>query len=307
MKRILVFILLPTLLFGGCTIPFLQSKKAGIKVMSTPQAMVMLDGKQVGQTPLQQSALEAKTYKLQLIPQSGQQWETTVTLRNNLQVVAERIFGPTDQESEGYTMELEQIGDKSQSQISIVTIPDPATVRIDSQPKGFSPMTVTLLTDGNHEVAIFSAGYTEKKIPVSVPKGYKLSLTVQLARQRLVQPTPEASDSAQPAEEPTPTPGKGKVTPAPTPKTAKPTPTKSPTASSSATVRPYVEILTTPTGWLKVRSEPSTAKGEETVIAKVNPGETYKFIEANSSGWYNIQLTAEQDGWVSGQYAKLYR
>ena len=211
---LLLFIFSAIFFLAGCSIPFIGGKKSGLKIISTPQATVVLDGKQIGQTPLEQADLQPKAYKLQLIPQSGQPWETTITTKSNLQAVVERIFGQSDQESEGYVMELEQIGDKSQSQVNIITIPDPATVRIDGQPKGFAPVTATLTSQDNHEVTVSSAGYTEKRIPIAVPKGYRLQLSVQLARARLLEPTPEASSSAQPEDELTPTP-KSKITPTP--------------------------------------------------------------------------------------------
>lgn len=298
MKKLLIVV--SSFFLTGCSVPFIVGRKAGIKIISTPAATVVIDGKQAGQTPLEKADLKAKTYKLQLIPQSGQPWETTLTLHENLMAVTERIFGPTDQESEGYIMELEKIADKSQSQLSVVTIPDPATVRVNGQPKGFAPIT-TMVADGSHEITISSAGYNEKKIMLSIPKGHRLLLTVQLSKSRLVQPEETATESAAPDEAATLTPTlKGKLTPTPTKKPS-PTPTKKPAVIE----RPYVEILETPTGWLRVRSEPNTSTGKE--ITKLNPGETYKFIEANDTGWYKIVLADDQEGWISGKYAKLYR
>lgn len=313
MRKLLLFAIL-SLFLSGCTIPFFSGKKSGIKITSSPQATVILDGKQVGQTPLDKSDLKPKSYKLQLIPQSGQPWETSVTLRQNVQAVIERVFGETDQESEGYIMELEQISDKSQSQLSVVTIPDLATVRIDGQPKGFAPVVTLLTTDGVHEATVSSAGYNEKKISLTVPKGYKLFLTVQLSRSKLLESTPDSTSSGEPDQTITPTQAvsSGKVTP---PVKAKGTPTPTPTLTSKqktltptpsiAPTKPYVEILDTPTGWLRVRSEPNTTTGKE--ITKVYPKETYKFLESNDTGWYQIQLPDGQKGWISGQYAKLYR
>ena len=319
MKRLFVLASL-ALLLGGCTIPFFGPQRAGLKIIATPQATVMLDGKQVGQTPYEKSDLQAKSYKLQLVPQSGQPWETTVTLQKDLQSVVERIFGETDQESEGYVMELEGISNKSQSHLAVVTIPDPATVRINGQPKGFAPMTVDIPSDTNQDVAISSAGYADKKVSVLVPKGLKLKLTVQLARTKIGESTLEATPSAEPTV--TPTPGKGAKKPSPTPtkglsKTGTPSPTPTgkngvtgtpapaPKVTSTPPDRPYVEILDTPTGWLRVRSSPTSSENNE--IAKVYPGETYAFLEVNDTGWYKIKLSDGQEGWISGQYAKLFR
>lgn len=297
MKR-LPLLLLASWLLSGCTIPFIGVGKAGLKAITSTPATVILDGKQEGTTPFEKIDLKSKTYRLQLIPQSGQPWETTLTLHDNLLAVVERTIGNNDQESEGYIMELEKISDKAQSQISVVTIPDPAAVRIDGQPKGFAPITVTLPTDGNHEVIVSSAGYNDKKVQLSVPKGHKLTLTVQLSRTKIVTPSPEATKSAVPETSTTPTP-----TPTGTKSQTKTTPTPKPTAIALA--RPYVEILDTPTGWLRVRGEPNSSSGKE--LTKIYPKETYKFLESTDSGWYKIKLDDGQEGWISGKYAKLFR
>ena len=60
-----------------------------------------------------------------------------------------------------------------------------------------------------------------------------------------------------------------------------------------------VRITTTPTGFLNVRSSPNTGSS---VVAKVNPGETYELLE-EQPGWYKIKLPSGQ-GWVSSEYAK---
>lgn len=312
MKKI--SILFMVFLLGGCSIPFLGGKKSGLKIATTPGASVILDGKQMGQTPFDQSGLQAKTYKVQLVPQSGQPWEGSVTLHDNLQTVVERIFGKSDQESEGYVMELEAIGNKSDSQISVVTIPDPATVRIDGQPKGFAPLNTTLGTEGAHEVAISSAGYNEKKVSVTVPKGYELHLMVQLSRTSFPEPTP-AVEGAEATPSATPTSKTVSLTPTPKVSSLSPTPTPKKTTAVTPTppARPYAEILSTGTkattdapndNWLRVRSTGSQS-GE--LVAYVYAGETYKFLESNEVGWYHIQLSTTKDGWISSQYAKLYK
>lgn len=318
----LILLVATAFLLSGCTIPFLGSKRAGLKIMTTPPASVVLDGKQVGQTPYEDSKLSAKATKLQLVPQSGQPWETTVTLRKNLQQVVERVFGQTDQESEGYVMELSEIGNKAQSQLSVVTIPDPATVRLDGQPKGFSPQSVDLPNDQTHDVSVSSAGYNEKKVSVIVPKGHKLQLTVQLSRTKMGDAA-EATPSASPDEEtPTPTGKKAKASPTPTVKKSltpspsfktSPTPKLTPKATLTPPERPYVEILETGTtatsdaprdNWLRVRSDGNQSAD---VVAYVYAGETYSFIESNENGWYKMTLPDGKEGWISGQYAKLFR
>jgi uncharacterized protein YgiM (DUF1202 family) len=74
-------------------------------------------------------------------------------------------------------------------------------------------------------------------------------------------------------------------------------------------VRTYIQILTTPTGFLRVRSGPG-ATGSE--IAQVKPGAQYPFLDEDvATGWLEIQYEVPTaglpngiEGWVSGQYVK---
>lgn len=76
-------------------------------------------------------------------------------------------------------------------------------------------------------------------------------------------------------------------------------------ASSTPPTTTPVNILQltvsqTPTGYLNVRSGPSTSYG---IITQVHPGETYPYTSVQS-GWYKITLPNQTSGWVSGQYVK---
>ncbi len=74
------------------------------------------------------------------------------------------------------------------------------------------------------------------------------------------------------------------------------TPSDSTTALSGA----QLQILDTPTGFLRVRANPSTSASE---ITQVKPGEKYSLLEEKAS-WYKIKVKEGTEGWVSGQYAK---
>jgi hypothetical protein len=61
-----------------------------------------------------------------------------------------------------------------------------------------------------------------------------------------------------------------------------------------------LRITDTPTGWLRVRAEP-TEESEET--GRVYPKEEYSYTE-EENGWYKIILLDKDDsGWISGEYA----
>lgn len=62
---------------------------------------------------------------------------------------------------------------------------------------------------------------------------------------------------------------------------------------------PQVEILPTPTGFLRVRSGPGTTFSE---IGRANPGEKYEYL-GEEGDWFKIKFGA-QEGWVSKTYAR---
>ena len=64
---------------------------------------------------------------------------------------------------------------------------------------------------------------------------------------------------------------------------------------------PQIEILSTPTGWLRVRGGPSTSFEQ---VDQVNTGEVYPLIE-ESAGWYNISIAEDLTGWVFSEYAQI--
>ncbi|MDR3642399.1 MAG: SH3 domain-containing protein [Candidatus Doudnabacteria bacterium] len=76
--------------------------------------------------------------------------------------------------------------------------------------------------------------------------------------------------------------------------------------TTPATSTPQVPVLTlkvgqTPTGYLNVRSQPSTGGS---IITKIKPGETYTYTTVKND-WYQITLNDGTSGWVSGQYIKV--
>jgi len=310
MKKSLTSVLkiLPILAFAfllsSCTLPFIgKRKQAALQVTATPKAAVFLDGEHVGSTPYFDEKLKSGDYTIKLVPESGQNslpWEARIKLSPGILTVVSRELGDTIDNSSGYTLSLEEIPGKKNTSLAIVSTPDGAVVKVDGEPKGFAPISVENITPGEHLLVVSSPGYVEKSIKAKTIEGYKLTATVQLAQ------TPETPEEEKEEEE--------EATPAADLKEEIEEETKpaKKTATSSAETedelpRPYVRIKDTPTGWLNVRSEPSTAKKEETIITKVDPGEAFPFIEANSTGWYKIEYKDGDQGWISAKYAELYK
>ncbi len=85
------------------------------------------------------------------------------------------------------------------------------------------------------------------------------------------------------------------ATPSPSPSLS-PLPTPTPLPEGSI----ILEVGTTPTGWLRVRDNPSV-QGKE--VARVNVGDRLISTE-QKQGWYSVTLEDNVTGWVSGDYVK---
>lgn len=259
--KFLVITLVATLLLAGIMFFLLGFKKSDAKILvdSSPAASVFLDGVQTGRTPYE------GTYKpgevtVKLIPQSGESWETKINLVSGIKTIVRRTFGEAEDTSAGEVISFEKESSKLPT-LSVVSMPDSATVTVDGQVKGFSPVKITKISEGEHQLIISADGYDERIFSVKTLNGYRLTAVVKLA--------------------------------------AKPAP--SPTPLLSVTEK-FIEILPTPTGFLRVREEATIGSRE---IGQVKPGQKYKVVlEDEKSGWIQIEFDEGKMGWISKEYVK---
>ncbi len=261
--------------FGGRLIFQSQKKSlAGLKVTSVPTATIFLDSKHLGRTPYEDK-LPVGEYILKLVPETSAteaaSWQGKIKLSSGVLTYVNRELGPTDLTSSGETLSLEKIEEKT-SEITVLSTPEGATVQLDSEEKGATPLVLRNVPPADHEISISSPGFLHRKVLTRTTSGFKLTVDFSLALS-------SESPSATPA---------GTATPSP--------------KASKEPGRPYVQIKETPTGWLRVRIEPSTSATE---AAKINPGEKYPFLE-EKSGWYKIEYETGKEGWISGKYAEKY-
>ena len=287
-----------TLFLSGCKLPFVKTKKAALQVLSEPKATVFLNDSHVGQTPYYDDQLKPEEYTLKLVPEGDGvilTWQGIIKLSPNILTVVDRNLGKSEDGSSGYILNLEPIGDKEKAKISVISTPDGVVVNLDGEPKGFTPLSLEDVAEGERVLTISSPGFKEQVVKAKAVKGYKLMIDVQLAREEeeKEEEEKEATSSAEEEKE-----GEEEKEEIKEDKEASP---------GAEMERPYVKIKETPTGWLNVRSEPSAAGKEETIITKIDPGEVYKFIESNDSGWYKIEYETGKQGWISGKYVTLYK
>jgi hypothetical protein len=191
-----------------------------------------------------------------------------VSLIAGVETVVRYSFGDTPDTSSGDIISFEK---NPGSEISLVAVSDPdsAQLTIDGLEKAFTPHKTSALTAGEHELKFSLRGYEDRIVNVKTHEGYKLTAIVKLRKSTEVSEQEVASPEAEVATE---------------------------------EVKVQIEILSTPTGFLRVRSEASTLADE---VGQVNPGEKYNLISIDEkTGWYEIEFEAGKSGWISSQYAK---
>lgn len=263
-----------------------------LQISTTPKATVFIDGTQVGVTPFFDDKLKSGEHTVRLVPEATTDslvsWEGKVNLTPGILTAINRNFATSEAFSSGEIIWLEKISSRDKSSLSVISTPDQAVVKVDGEPKGFSPVLVENLSPGSHQLIVGTPGYEERTISAKTVAGYKLIVNVQLAQK--IEGIEEATPSAQ-------------LGPSPSPK-ASPTPKTTPKPTVTPPEKPYVLIKETPTGWLRVRMEPSVSATE---AAKVNPGEMFPYLNEEKSGWLKIEYEEGKEGWVSGVYVELVK
>lgn len=322
-------------LMSGCTLPWAKRNQGALQVTSNLAAAVHLDDSHVGQTPYYNENLKMGEYTLKLAANDSsgsRDWQSKISIGRRVLTVVNYEYGKSIEDSSYEVMELESLATKTGAELTISTLPDNVIVKLDGELKGFSPISFDQISAGDHTLGLEAPGYKSKTINAKVNDGHRLKIKVQLARDMLAQdqeatssaqlettavpaspsPTPKPSASPSPKTSPSP-----KASPSPSPKaSASPSPsaktTPSPTpqsgvisgaANSSELEVPYVKILESGTGWLRVRSEPAASGDNE--VAKVKVGTYFKFIEKNDAGWTKIEHQSGQEGWVASKYTQL--
>lgn len=290
----------------GCTNPLAKKAHSGIQVITgeTP-ASVFINGQYLNKTPLVEKSLQPGIYTIKLEPDNADlvPYETTVTLYAGTLTVLTWKPGLRPELSSGVLLEMQKTPDDTTS-VEVVTIPENAITTIDGK-KEFSPITLTTLQEGTHELQLNLPSYETQKHTISVQKGFHLKISAKLAKltdelsgepvatataDMSVEATASAKATVQPSASPTPT----------------PVPTSKLAALSTATASGHIKIMKT--GFyhenqevLRVRDFPGSS-GKEVGFAPV--GSIYPYLGQQKNSWYFIDFSGKQ-GWVNGQYVQM--
>lgn len=296
MKRKIGFfaglLLLTGLVIGGIKLLGIgESKDAALEVLSTSTASVFLDNKHVGRTPVETSVAPGD-YTIRLVPETTTEtlasWQGTIKILPKVKTYVNASLGESEFATAVDIVWLEKITSKG-AEVTVTTNPDGATASLDGETKGITPVAIPNVAPGDHSLAVVSTGFLGRNVKIKTTAGYKLNANIKLAlsgeRSAEASPSPTPTDGAKPT---------GKTTP---------TPTKA-AGGTADPAKPFVTIKDTPTGFLRVRMEPSTAATES---AQVKPGEKYTIVDseedAKGTTWYQINYDGTNTGWISGTYA----
>lgn len=149
--------------------------KAGIKVTSTPEATVFINGLEAGKTPYQDENLKVGEYEVKLV--SGEAvWQNKVSLNAGTLSVVNRELGTNIASSSGETLIL-----NPGKGIVITSTPNEAEVEIDGKIFGKTPLSVVSLEFGEHTFILSHDNYLKRSIRAVSPKDLLLHLDVDLA------------------------------------------------------------------------------------------------------------------------------
>lgn len=252
------------LALGGCS---LIPQKSGVEIMSYPVAKVYLDGKEAGMTPYKNSSLLPGSTEVRLLSQDGE-WTRILDLKNNVNTVVDWELSKNDKLEGGYVLFLEKTGDSNKAGLLVNALPNKCAVAIDGEIKGYSPIRIEDINEGDRQVTISYPGYKSVNVFVKAIRGYQLVIDSKLAMEEVsITETPDVK------EEIVDTLQTGKK----------------------------VVIKETGTGWLRVRDG---ASNEATEIDRVSPGESFNLLEETEE-WYKIELGDSDEGWISAKYAEI--
>lgn len=303
MKKKVVFLLLLILItIVGISIHvFVMTKvkkRFGNLVVNTvPDGTVFVNSNAEGRTPLTIELAPGK-YKVKIIPNSldpervekaAMPWEGEVEIIDGVDTFVRRQLEESENESSGEVVALvrsQNTLEKNKGEVQVKSVPSGAIISIDGQDLGVTPDNFVNITQGVHDISVHLTRFKRRSIQVQVLEGYAtvveftLGIDPDFEKNYPFGAAFEASSSAT-------LPSVPKIT-------REPTPTKIPEK---------IEILDTPTGFLRVRLDPSLS-GKE--ISQVKPGETYPYI-SEENGWVKIKLTDGNEGWVKSEYVKEVR
>ncbi len=262
---ILIFLSVIAIVIRYGSKPFGQAlgliARSGLRVEASQPAKVLLNNKEVGVTPFQSDEFTEGEYLLSLLP-SQDNPPSNFSWQGYV-----RLNGGTltvvnrDLAQNTATSSGEMITLEKGQGATVVSTPNQAVLEVDGKNIGKTPLSLSNLAPGEHQFILFKEGYLKRSIRAKLVDGYNLTLTVDLAMTE-----PDLS-----------------IVPI------------SPVSSN-----PQVVVRQTPTGFLRVRSAPTTVSNE---VTRLLVGDIVALLE-EQPGWYKIRTTDGKEGYVSTNFVQ---
>lgn len=265
------------------------SGQGALQVSANVKSNVYLDDQLIGtisDKPLckcsQNETITEGEYMVKIEPQdtSIQPYTVKVSINNGVLTAVERTFLPGALAS-AYILTLEKAQGQD-AELLVSSLPKDAMVTVDNTPSGSTPHLIEKIPASEHEIEVQKNGYSKKTIRIRTVPEYRLTVDVILGIEGtdiVTTPTPQ-----QPTLSPT-----GSIT-------SSPSTSQQQTPSSGD----MIKIDSPQVGFLRVRSQPTTASTE---IDRVDHDEEFELLDERN-GWYQIKIDSRTTGWISAQYAE---
>jgi len=249
---------------------YFKEKPAGIYIDTSPESDIYVNGNLVGRSPYHGSFPPGEI-DLKLLPNSQNENLLAFETKITLTSGIETVVRRefgVDEDSSSGDIMTFDKTGSPDASLVVISTPNYAQVSIDGNPKGFTSYNNSSISSSGHQITVSSPGFTDRVTTIKTMVGFRLTLFAKLAKSQV----------------------------------------KNPVAAPIPTLKTYIEISKTPTGFLRMRTEPGTA-GEE--IAELKTGSKYLYLDVDAAtGWYEIQyqdpapgLPNGITGWVSNQYS----
>ncbi len=281
-NKLILLTALMLLFVGYVTIKFFILDKQNIygrlKIISSPIAAIFIDNLAVGKTPYEDK-YKIGEFLIKLIPEGNAtetaSWQGKIKIYKNVLSYVNFELGSSDISTAGeiftVTKTEKPLKNSNKGEIYVETEPNGAIVYLDNDEKGVAPVILADVLRGDHELSVFMPGFFRRTQKINITPGYRVNAYFKLAIDQTQRPSSEKSIGLVGEKD----------------------------STETAKIKGIVVVIKeTPTGWLRVREEPSLSASE---TAKVKPGERFEFLE-EKEGWYKIRFDGKE-GWVSSVYS----
>jgi len=152
-----------------------QSDSGILKVLSSPNASIFLNSEAIGKTPYEDRIKEGE-YLIKLIPEGNATdtatWQGKINVFRNTLAFVDRELGNSELSSSGVVFTVSKIASKpfssTNGEISIESEPEGSIVYLDNDEKGMTPLLLTNIEKGDHELSVSAPGFFRRTQKINV-------------------------------------------------------------------------------------------------------------------------------------------